>query len=320
MISKKSSAENRPIKAVIICGPTGTGKSSTAMELASRFQGHIIGADSRQIYRRLDIGTAKPTIEDRRRIPHHMIDIIDVTDDFSAKDYARLASEAIEIAASSEAIPFIVGGSGLYLAALTGGLFEGPSKEPELRARLEMLVKENGPEFLHDELFKVDPNSAAHISPGDVVRMIRALEVYYLTGQKLSELKISAPYDRVDANFLWLGLYCERKLLYKIIDDRVIKMLKDGLLDEINSLVKDGLEIPILRKRIVGYYEVIEALQKNIPISTAIALVQQHSRNYAKRQLTWFRNKAPVRWLSIDHSGCYDEIVGLIENYLGKKT
>jgi tRNA dimethylallyltransferase len=320
MISKKSSDENKPIKAIIICGPTGSGKSAVAMQLATRFGGQIIGADSRQIYRRLDIGTAKPTIEERSQIPHFMIDIADVSDDFTAKDYARMASESIEKVALSGAIPLIVGGSGLYLSALTRGLFEGPSKDPDLRARLELLIKEKGSDFLHRELFSIDPQSAVEISPGDTIRIIRALEIYYLTGRKLSELKTSAPHFHIQADFLWLGLTYDRRKLYKRIDDRVCKMLQDGLLDEIDSLVKDGFAIPILRKKIVGYYEVIDALQKNVSISTATGLIQQHSRNYAKRQLTWFRNKAPVRWLSTDHNGFYNDIVEAIKQHLGKKT
>jgi tRNA dimethylallyltransferase len=316
MISKESSDGNRPIKAIIICGPTGSGKSVLAMELAQHFNGQIVSADSRQIYRDLDIGTAKPSREDRALIPHYLIDVADVGDDFTAKKYSELASEAMIKIVSENAVPFIVGGSGLYLSALTEGLFEGPERDPDIRTKLESTARERGSQYLFDELAKIDLQSAQIIGPGDRIRIIRALEVYYLTGQKLSELKKTGEYHRLNADYLWLGITYSRQVLYKRIDSRVDKMLEDGLLEEINSLLSNGFGNSLLSKKIVGYYEIASALQNNTPIESAISQIKQHSRNYAKRQLTWFKNKAPVIWVTANSERCYDIFERQVANHL----
>lgn len=290
------------------------------MRLAEHFGGRIISADSRQIYRKLDIGTAKPSNEDRARIPHYMIDIADVTDDFTAKRYAEMASNAIIETVSANAVPFVVGGAGLYLAALTGGLFEGPEKDDAIRKELEFIVLEDGPERLHQELAQVDPESADRITPHDTIRLIRALEVYRLTGKKLSSLQAFGEYRHLRADYLRLGLWFERDELYRRINQRVDQMVKDGLLDEIGDLVRIGLGNPIIKKRIVGYYEIVEAMEKKMPLDEAVALVKQHSRNYAKRQLTWFRHKAPVNWINPDPSSSFNEMVKLVERHLDKRA
>jgi tRNA dimethylallyltransferase len=313
-------ASKNTIRPIIICGPTGSGKSELGMRLAERYGGRIISADSRQIYRRLDIGTAKPSREDRARIPHYMIDIVDVIDDFTAKKYAEMASDAIVDTISADAIPFIVGGAGLYLAALTEGLFEGPEKDKAIRKELEHIVLEKGPEWLHDELARVDPEAAARITPHDSVRLVRALEVYRLTGKPLSRLQASGEYRRLPASCLWIGITYERSKLYRRIDMRVDRMIEDGLRDEIKDLLRSGLGNPIIEKRIVGYYEIIEAMEKNLSLDRAIASVKQHSRNYAKRQLTWFRNKAMVNWISPDSASSSDKLLRLIDKHLYKRA
>ncbi len=316
---KRSSNENNKIHAVIICGPTGSGKSSLAMRLAERFGGRIVGADSRQIYRLLDIGTAKPSKTDRAKIPHYMIDIADVTEDFTAKRYAEMAGTFIKETAMNGAIPFIVGGAGLYLEALTGGLFEGPDRDSTIRTKLELIVVEDGPEKLHQELTAVDPQSAGRISPNDSIRLIRALEVYRSTGRPISEMQSYGRYQALRASYLWLGLSYERPELYRRIDWRVDKMIEDGLVDEVRELSRIGLKDPIINKGIVGYAEIIKALENKISIDEAIAFVKQHSRNYAKRQLTWFRNKAPVTWISPESASSYENIIEIIERHLTKE-
>jgi tRNA dimethylallyltransferase len=320
MISKESSKENKSIKAVIICGPTGSGKSSLAMKLAAHFGGQIVSADSRQIYRRLDIGTAKPTIEDRAKIPHHLIDIADVTENFTAKQYAEMASVAIERVNRDGDVTFIVGGAGLYLSALTKGLFEGPPRDEKLRTQLEERLSRFGPSELHSELAQIDPASAICIPPSNSVRIIRALEVFRLTGKTISQLKTDGKYINLDAEYLWLGLDYPREILYRQIDQRVDSMIKTGLIDEVRGLMQDGLG-PILKsKKIVGYFEIINALDGALSIDEAILLIKQHSRNYAKRQLTWFRNKAKVRWINPENNRYMDDINIKLEEYLGKMS
>jgi tRNA dimethylallyltransferase len=312
------SKENKP--AIIICGPTGSGKSAVGMQLAEKYGGRIIGADSRQIYRQLNIGTAKPTQEDQARIKHYMIDIIDIFQDFSAKQYIKMASEAITETLVEGAIPFIVGGAGLYLEALTIGLFEGPDKDEYIRQELEDIVSRDGPGKLYDELSTIDPQSASRISPSDSVRIIRAIEIYRLTGRTLSYYQSEGNYLPFQADYLWIGITYDRTKLYKLIDDRVDRMISEGLIDEVDGLLRSGAGNPIIRKGIVGYCEVIEALEGKITIPEAIALIKQHSRNYAKRQLTWFRNKAPVQWLSPDRTEYYAKLFQAIDNHLFKKA
>lgn len=291
------------------------------MRLAERFNGQIISADSRQIYRRLDIGTAKPSTQDRARIPHHLIDVADVTDDFSARDFADLASQALTQIADCGQLPVIVGGSGLYLMALTTGIFDGPAKNVQIRAKLEEMAAASGPQKLHDELAKVDPATAAKIAPADMIRTVRALEVYYLAGAPISRLRAAGRYSVPPAEYIWIGLNHPRNLLYAMIDRRVDRMIALGLLDEIKSLLTWGWGPAIRRKKIVGYFEVIDALDAGSESMTeAIALVKQHSRNYAKRQLTWFRNKAPVQWIEAGLDNVFDKVFSIIDEYLSKRT
>jgi tRNA dimethylallyltransferase len=181
MISKKYSKENN--KAVIICGPTGSGKSALGMAVCERFAGSIIGADSRQIYKKLDIGSAKPSTEDMRKIPHYLVNIIDITGEFTAVKFAEMAKESIEQIFAAGRIPVVVGGAGLYLEALTGGIVDAPAKNAEVRKALERRIKEEGSEKLHEELSEIDPESADVISPNDPVRIVRALELFELSGR-----------------------------------------------------------------------------------------------------------------------------------------
>jgi tRNA dimethylallyltransferase len=320
MTSKKSSDGNSRPKAVIICGPTGSGKSELGMMLCEKYEGRIISADSRQIYRRLDRGTAKPSLADRSRVPHYMIDVADIDEDFSAKKYSEMASTAIKETLSDNKLPFIVGGAGLYLSALTGGLFEGPPADPELRRQLESEADNLGSDGLHRELSMIDPEAAIKISSGDRVRIIRALEVYRLTGYKISELQSTGDYDCLNIEFLWLGLAYDRNALYERINLRVDRMIVDGLVDEVAGLREIGLGSPLKQKRIVGYYEVLDALDGLMPMNKAVDLIKQHSRNYAKRQVTWFRHKSPVKWLTPKKANFHNEVFDIIDDYLKERA
>ncbi|OGC92521.1 MAG: tRNA (adenosine(37)-N6)-dimethylallyltransferase MiaA [candidate division Zixibacteria bacterium RBG_16_53_22] len=316
MTSRKSSDGNNRPRAIIICGPTGSGKSDLGFALAEKYGGRIISADSRQIYRRLDIGTAKPSLEDRARIIHYMIDVADIDEVFTARRYSAMAMAAINETCAEHDIPFIVGGAGLYLAALTRGIFEGPSADPNLRHDLEAEADKAGQDYLHRQLSRIDPEAARRISPGDRARLIRALEVFRLTGKKISELQSRGYYERLDTEFLWIGVTPERKRLYERINRRVDRMVTSGLVDEIAGLKNDGLGNSIKQKRIVGYYEILEALEGLITMEEAIDLVKQHSRNYAKRQLTWFRHQACAKWLDPDANHYYNEVSRIIDDYL----
>jgi tRNA dimethylallyltransferase len=319
MISKKSSVENSRPKAVIICGPTGSGKSSLGMYLAERFDGNIISADSRQIYKRLDIGTAKPGRDERKKISHYLIDVADVTETFTAGKFAELATQAILETTKQNKIPFIVGGAGLYIEALTAGLFDGPEIDPAIRKRLECRAGDIGAPALHEELQRIDPESASRISPNDSVRIIRALEIYKASGKTMNQWQSEGQYTPLSLDYLWLGLSWPRKELYRRIDLRVDQMIRDGLLDEIESLLSDCLGKPIIDKGIVGYYEIINALEKKTSVDEAIGLVKQHSRNYAKRQLTWFNNRATVTWIDAAKGDFMEIAANLVSSHLSER-
>jgi tRNA dimethylallyltransferase len=316
MIWSGSSRGDKFIKAIIICGPTGSGKSGLGMELATRYGGSIVSADSRQIYRRLDIGTAKPSRADRERIPHYLIDVADVREDFTAKRYAELAKEAIEHIGRANRIPIIVGGAGLYIKALTGGLFEGPEKDVRLRNELQARADHEGPEALHRELMRIDPETAEGISPKDVIRTIRALEIFKLTGKIPSRIKKEGRYLVPDAEYYWIGLDLPRDRLYERINRRVDRMIGGGLVEEIKGLMGEGLGGPITNKKIVGYYEIINALEEDTSIDEAIELVKRHSRNYAKRQITWFKNQTAPNWLDPNGNRFHDKVFCSLDEYL----
>ncbi len=316
MISNGSSRGDKSIKAIIICGPTGSGKSTVGLALATRYGGAIISADSRQIYRRLNIGTAKPSKADRQKIPHYLIDVADVTEDFTAKRYVDLAAEAIEHIGQADRIPMIVGGAGLYIEALTRGLFEGPERDSRLRSELEARADREGPEDLYRELMRIDPETAEGISPNDIIRIIRALEIFKLTGKIPSRMKKGSRYSIPDAEYYWIGLDLPRNELYDRINRRVDKMVGDGLIAEIEELIADGLGEPIKKKKIVGYCEIIDALEGNTTIDEAIELIKQHSRNYAKRQMTWFKNRAAPNWLDPNENQFYDKVFRSLDEYL----
>lgn len=299
--------------AVIICGPTGSGKSAVGMEIARRYKGSIISADSRQIYRRLDIGTAKPSKEDRAEIPHYMIDVADVNEDFTAARFAAEAINNIELIIALNRIPILVGGTGLYIEALTEGIFIGPGKDEKIRRELKKTADAAGLHVLYERLADVDPDTAEFISPNDEVRIIRALEIFEQTGIPPGRIRQTGDYLKSDLEFLWIGVAPPRSILYRRIDTRVEKMVEDGLINEVKKLVEDGLSDHIKRKKIVGYYEIIDALNTSDDLANAIRLVKQHSRNYAKRQLTWFRNRTSPTWLNSDDSLFYDKVFALLD-------
>lgn len=285
----------RPL-VVAVVGPTAAGKTAIGLELAQRLGGEIVSADARQVYRYMNIGTAKPTAEDLRRIPHHLIDIIDPHEGYNAGRFKEEARAAIDAVISRRALPIVVGGSGLYVRAALDGLFEGPGADARIRQRLENLWKREGEEALRAALRSVDPALADRIEPGKPRRLIRAIEVFELTGTPLSEHHRQqgreAPYD-----VLWIGVAPDRQELFRRIDLRVNSMIQLGLVDEVRGLLARGYQRTLNALNTVGYREVFDFLDGHTGESPMVLSIQTHTRQYAKRQMTWFKADDRIQWL-----------------------
>jgi tRNA dimethylallyltransferase len=266
------------------------------MALAKRFRGEIVSCDALQVYRHMDIGTAKPGQSAREAVPHHMLDLRDPCDDFSAGDYLRLGREVLHAIKERGYIPFVVGGTGFYLKALTEGLFEGPGRSEASRSRMRAIVARRGPESIHRALRRVDPATAVRLAPADAERNIRAYEIYMLTGQTMSWWQ-SRPKDRLlGYRWLKLGILWPRPLLYARIDQRVEEMFQLDLVAEVRALMA-GFPRNCQAFKAIGYRQVAGYLDGKWNLDQAIADTQRESRRYAKRQLTWFRADPEVRWL-----------------------
>ncbi len=279
-------------KIPIICGPTGSGKSAAAIELAREFPVEIVSADSRQIIKHLDIGTAKPTREERRQVEVHLLDLIEPGERYSAYRYIDDAGIAIEKVLSAGKIPVVVGGTGLYLRALTEGVVEIDSDDNSVREKLEQDMNKIGSEEMHEKLKAVDPAEAGRIHPNNKVRVIRALEIYHLTGKPKSELIAEGAYKRCDHAFEYFCLAPPRERLYERINQRVDRMMAGGLLEEVSSLLASGLENQLRKANVIGYSELLDHINGNLSLPEAVNSIKQNSRRYAKRQLTWFRKQA----------------------------
>lgn len=280
----------------IICGPTGAGKTGVALSLAERFPVEIISADSRQIVKHLDIGTAKPTPEEQTQTPFHLVDIIEPGNRYSAFKFLEDADRIIGEVLARERIPLVVGGTGLYLRALSEGVIEIENDRPEVRGKLERQMEELGPEAMHRRLTEVDPEEAARVHPHNRVRVIRALEIFELTGKTKSALASSGAYKRSNRRFDYFCLAPPRERLYEIIDSRVDRMISEGLVPEIKDLVEQGWGERIRAANVIGYVEILDYLDGQISLDQAIADIKQNSRRYAKRQMTWFRHQADCRF------------------------
>ena len=282
---------------ICIAGPTASGKTALAVELAKEFNGEVVSCDSMQIYRRMDIGTAKPFPEERQGIPHHMIDVVEPDEDFSVGLYCQMASPIVDDIVARGKTAIIAGGTGLYMDSLIRGNDFAPFPSTGQREKLETQCDEMGLDFMKNWLTEIDPEAATRIH--DRKRIIRALEVYLETGETITEHNRKTQLIPPRYNPLWLGLDFEsRQALYDRIDLRVDIMLEQGLIQEIKDLLASGIPAKCTAMQAIGYKEFIDALDGRCTIEEAAAQVQQSSRRYAKRQLTWFRRNKAMNWLT----------------------
>ena len=281
--------EHKPIP--IICGATGSGKTAAALEFAKIFPIEIISADSRQILKHLNIGTAKPTSEELNSCPFHLVSIIEPGERYSAFNFIDDAESKIDDILSRQKIPLIVGGAGLYLRALTDGVVEIKQDDFSIREKLEAELEEKGSEYLHRKLEAIDPLESAKIHPNNKFRIVRALEIFYLTGHTKSELVTTGKYRNSKYEFIYYCLAPNRELLYERINKRVDQMLANGLLEELNDLIALGYKEKIEKSSVIGYAELLQYIDGAISYDEAVAMIKQNSRRYAKRQMTWFRKQ-----------------------------
>lgn len=283
-------------KIIIIVGPTAVGKSALALALAESLPGEIVNADSQQVYRYMDIGTGKPSAAERQRVRHHLIDVVNPDEEFNAAMFRYLASESIEQIHERQGKAIVCGGTGLYLRALTRGLFEGPAQDLEVRRSLEREIDEAGLPALYGRLAQIDPTVTSTIHPNDRSRTVRALEVYQLTGKPISQWQKEHSFQEENFAVLKIGLNLERAELYERINRRSVEMIEAGFLDEVRGLVARGYSLELKSLNSVGYAQMGKVLRGELAMETALAAMQQETRNLAKRQLTWFRGDKEVRW------------------------
>ncbi len=281
---------------VVILGPTASGKTGLSLRLAERFQGEIVSCDSVAVYREFEIGTAKPSRDERARVPHHLIDIAGPTELVTAGDYSRMARQAIQEISARGRLPIVVGGTGLYLRALLEGLFSGPPRSDELRARLRARAEECGPGYLHRLLRRLDPRASESIHANDVAKVIRALEVSIMARAPMTEMWQEGREPLRDFRILRIGLGPDREALYARINARAREMFSAGLIDEARTLLS---RYPAARPlSSLGYKQAVQHLRGELTLEEAIAAAQQGHRNYAKRQMTWFRREPEVEWFA----------------------
>jgi len=294
-------------KLLCIIGPTAVGKTKLSIDLAKQFHGEIISGDSMQIYRGLDIGTAKISKEEMKGIPHHLIDIKNPDESFSVYDFQQLVRKKISAITDRNHLPMVVGGTGLYIQAVIYDYqFSNQGKNNKIRSLLEERVKLEGIERLYQYLSKVDPETARQIHPNNERRVIRALEVYFSTGQTMAELKAKQQYTLL-YDVAIVGLTMNRDILYKRINERVDQMIENGLINEAKALYDQGFK-NVQATQAIGYKELFAYFDGKITLEEAVDQLKQNTRHFAKRQLTWFRNKMDVEWFDITNLKEYEKI------------
>ncbi len=280
---------------VVIAGPTAAGKTALAVAVALEFGGEVISADSMQVYRGMDIGTAKPTPTETAGVPHHLIDVVDPDSEYTAAMFAEDARAVAADIASRGRVPVVAGGTGLYIRAMLGGIAPAPAGDPELRARLLADAELYGAEHLHARLAEVDPQSAAAVHPNNLRRVVRALEVYYSTDRPISDFHAEHAFADSPYNALKIGITRPRDQLYRAIDARVDEMVSRGLIEEVRSLAA-RYSTHLKPMCGLGYKEIAAFLRGDLPLEEAVRLIKRNTRHYAKRQMTWFRKDEGIRW------------------------
>mgnify|MGYP001163485926 FL=1 len=300
---------------VCILGPTAVGKTSVAVKLAQVLNAEVVSVDSRQVYQQISIGTAKPSQEEKDTVRHHLIDCVSIDQTFSVADYQLLADQAIHNIHNSNKRVLLVGGAGLYFRAIIDGLFDGPGADWQIRADLSQEAEKYGKDYLYEKLRCIDPISAGRIHPNNIPRIIRALEVYKLTGRPISGFQRNWDQNCPRYNFSAFGLTMPRKQLYHRIEMRIDYMLEIGWVDEVKGLLegynsdtkKNLRAYPAMQS--YGYKEIIDYLDQRLDFVQAISQIKQRTRNYAKRQLTWFRKDSRINWLDVSEFDSVDQII-----------
>ena len=286
--------ESQAPMAILLLGPTGSGKTALSLQLGERFAGEIVSCDSVAVYRGMDLGTAKPTAEERARLPHHLIDVANPDQPFTAGEYSRQARTALREIAARGRLPIVTGGTGLYLRALTEGLFAGPERQQELRVRLQRSRERHGETWLHRLLRRLDPASAARIHSNDAAKLIRAIEVCLAARKPLSEVMARDPLTGF--RLLRIGLNPPRPALYARLNRRCAEIFASGIIEETRGLLARYGPVKALDS--LGYRQALAVLAGTLSVEEAVAAAQQGHRNYAKRQLTWFRREPEVHWIA----------------------
>jgi len=324
-IRKASTMTDNRKPILFLVGPTAIGKTAFAIELAEHLGTEIIGADSMQIYQYMDIGTGKPTKQERDRVCHHLVDFIHPSEPFSVGRYRREACDVIDRMHAAGQVSLVVGGTGLYIRSLTNGLFDGPEADPKIRSYFKELAATKGRNALYDELKSVDPKSARKIHPNDERRLIRALEVYRITGRPISELQEEQKaHLESQYRFILFGLTMSRNKLYTVIEKRIDKMIRQGLVDEVRSLLAMGVDEQAISMQGLGYKEIIPVILRKEPLRDAVELLKKETRHFAKRQFTWFKAEPGLHWLDIgafpSGAEAVHSLINLVDQALLNKT
>ncbi|MFH0800501.1 MAG: tRNA (adenosine(37)-N6)-dimethylallyltransferase MiaA [Pseudomonadota bacterium] len=299
-------------KIIIICGPTASGKTRVGVELARKFDGEIVSADSGAVWRGFDIGTAKAALTEQGDVPHHLIDVAIPGEHFDASRFVALADAAIADIRARGRVPFIVGGTGMYIRMLVHGICDAPPRDPDFRAELDAEMEKHGAPMLHERLSAVDAGSAARLHPNDRARIVRALEIHHLTGMSATAIRKCHGFKERRYDALKIGLKVDRAELYRRIDERVNRMIGGGLVEEVRSLIShhDSASQPFSA---VGYREIAAYLKGEMDLKEAVLLMKKNSRHFAKRQMTWFSADPEIMWFDPERR---DDIVGEVERFL----
>lgn len=293
---------------IILTGPTAVGKTALSIKLAKAIQGEIISADSMQVYRGMDIGSAKVTTEEMDGVPHYLIDVLDPDEEFNVVVFQKLAREAMEKIYANGHIPIIAGGTGFYIQAILNEIaFTETETDDSYRKQLEQQAQEYGAQWLHDQLKQVDPQAAVDIHPNNVKRVIRALEFYKETGTKISEHNEAERQKQSPYNFAYFVLNMDRQKLYERIELRIDQMLEQGLIEEVRQLQEKGCHAGMVSMQGLGYKEILAYLQGECTLEEAIYILKRDTRHFAKRQLTWFRREREVCWIEKEAYGLKEE-------------